>query len=333
MTGAYEIIVKNRRVQYKFTINRNITILKGDSATGKTTLIEMISAYQRNGEKSGIQLSCKKNCVVLDELNWELNLSKISDSIVFIDEGSPFITSQDFAQAAKKSDNYYVIATRTNLHNIPYSTKEIYGIKNASQNRYQGTKQIYNEFYPLYDKITSASIKPELIIVEDSKSGYEFFSAICKKNGIDCESADGKSNIYKKLLPSTKDNVLVIADGAAFGSEIEDVLEISHIKNLGIYLPESFEWLVLKANLMNDGDVNKILEQPSAYIESADYFSWEIFFTKLLMDKTHGTYLSYTKKELNPAYLQDKESKAILSVMPEEMQSEFEITNALPKSI
>ena len=39
MKGSFEVIVKNRRIQYKFTICRNITILKGDSATGKTTLI------------------------------------------------------------------------------------------------------------------------------------------------------------------------------------------------------------------------------------------------------------------------------------------------------
>lgn len=325
MIGSYEITVKNRRIQYKFTINRNITVLKGDSATGKTTLIEMISAYQRAGENSGIQLACKKKCVVLDELDWKRTLSQITDSIIFIDEGSPFITSTDFSEAAKMSNNYYVIATRTNLYNLPYSTKEIYGIKNASQNRYQGTKQIYNEFYPLYDKIAENTIKPELVIVEDSKSGYEFFSTICKKYDIICESADGKSNIYRKLIDTTKDKVLVIADGAAFGSEIEDVLEISHIKNLGIYLPESFEWLILKANLMNDGDVNKVLAQPADYIESADFFSWEVFFTKLLTDKTYGTYLSYSKRELNPVYLQDKESAAILNVLPEDLRSDFSL--------
>ena len=49
MTGKYEVIVNSRRLQYKFTINRNITILRGDSATGKTTLIDMISSYQQNG--------------------------------------------------------------------------------------------------------------------------------------------------------------------------------------------------------------------------------------------------------------------------------------------
>lgn len=55
MTGAYEVIVKNRRLQYKFTIYRNITILKGDSATGKTTLIDMIQSYQETKNPAYLQ--------------------------------------------------------------------------------------------------------------------------------------------------------------------------------------------------------------------------------------------------------------------------------------
>ena len=54
MKGKYEVVVKSRRVQYKFSVIRNITILRGDSATGKTTLIDMIAAYQENGEASGV---------------------------------------------------------------------------------------------------------------------------------------------------------------------------------------------------------------------------------------------------------------------------------------
>jgi len=92
MKGSYEVIVQNRRLQYKFTISRNITILRGDSATGKTTLIEMIRAYQLNGEQSGINISCKRKCVALEGNDWQLLLSKLNDSIVFIDEGTPVIT-------------------------------------------------------------------------------------------------------------------------------------------------------------------------------------------------------------------------------------------------
>lgn len=75
MRGQHEITVRNARVQYKFTVSRNITILRGDSATGKTTLIEMIAAHQRGGERSGVEIRSDKPCVVLTEQNWELMLS------------------------------------------------------------------------------------------------------------------------------------------------------------------------------------------------------------------------------------------------------------------
>ena len=65
MKGKYNITVKSRRIQYKFTVLRNITILRGDSATGKTTLIDMIAAYQENGEASGVTVQSKKQCTVL----------------------------------------------------------------------------------------------------------------------------------------------------------------------------------------------------------------------------------------------------------------------------
>lgn len=42
MTGRYRIIVQNRRLHYALEIKRNITIIQGDSATGKTTLIDML---------------------------------------------------------------------------------------------------------------------------------------------------------------------------------------------------------------------------------------------------------------------------------------------------
>lgn len=54
MKGSYRIVVQNSKVRYDFEIRRNITIIKGDSATGKTTLVEMIREYYEDGEESGI---------------------------------------------------------------------------------------------------------------------------------------------------------------------------------------------------------------------------------------------------------------------------------------
>ena len=317
MKGKYDITVKSRRIQYKFTVLRNITILRGDSATGKTTLIDMIAAYQENGEASGVTVQSKKQCTVLTGIRWQENLAMIHDSIVFIDEGDKFVASEDFARAVKNTDNYYVIATRASLFNLPYSIKEIYGIKNVSGNRYQGTKRLYAEFYPLCRVDNELTAKPDLVITEDSKSGYQFFDNYFSEYGIKCISAESKAKIYNQLLEREYDSALVIADGAAFGPEIERVLSLKNAKNIMLFLPESFEWIILRSGVVKDTEINAILEKPYDYIESGKYFSWERFFTDVLMEKTKGTYLKYDKSQLNKSYINPNEKNAILGVMPE----------------
>ena len=126
MKGSYEVVVQNARVQFKFVISRNLTILRGDSATGKTTLIDMISEYDEMGKSSGVELRCEKPCRVLSGRTWKAVLQTIRDSIVFIDEGNEFVRTEEFAHEIQKTDNYYVIATRASLFMLPYSVNEVY---------------------------------------------------------------------------------------------------------------------------------------------------------------------------------------------------------------
>lgn len=49
MRGQYHVIVQNKRLRYEFDIKRNITIIRGDSATGKTTLYSMIALAANPG--------------------------------------------------------------------------------------------------------------------------------------------------------------------------------------------------------------------------------------------------------------------------------------------
>lgn len=133
MKGIYNVIVQSRRMQYKFTIRRNITVISGDSATGKTTLIELIQEYNDNGPDSGVSISCDRECVVLSGRNWLRDLNQISGAIVFIDEGNRFMLTDDFARAIQHTDNYYVLITRESLPNIPYSVEEKYGIRTSGK--------------------------------------------------------------------------------------------------------------------------------------------------------------------------------------------------------
>jgi hypothetical protein len=81
------------------------------------------------------------------------------------------------------------------------------------------------------------------------------------------------------------------------------------------YLPESFEWLILKSGQIDGKVVQDILQHPEDFIESREYFSWERFFTVLLIEHTNHTYLKYTKGHLNDAYLRGKVIQAILNIM------------------
>ena len=57
------------------------------------------------------------------------------------------------------------------------------------------------------------------------------------------------------------------------------------------------------------------MEKPEEFIESSEYFSWEQYFTGLLVSETKDTYLHYNKSHLNSIYLNPKEKEAIIRVM------------------
>jgi hypothetical protein len=297
-------------------IRRNITIIRGDSATGKTTLITLLNQAATLGESSGVEVICKKPCRTLSGNDWELLLPNLHEQIIFLDEENRFIKTQEFAEAVKASDNYFVLVTREDLPNLPYSVEEIYGIHAAG--KYHDLKRTYNEMYRIYgaeEWSGAPAIKPEVMIVEDSHSGYQFFKQVCAESKIACSSAGGKSNLKNAVTDLSKKSLL-IADGAAIGSEMNELYQMMRrAPNVKCYLPESFEWLILKSGLVKEAELPNLLEQPEQYIESREYFSWEQFFTAKLIEHTKNTYLKYQKSKLNPVYLHEKSVKAILAVM------------------
>lgn len=316
MKGIYHVIVQNRYLKYEFDVRRNLTIVQGNSATGKTTLVEMIRESHLDAN-SGVTVSCECPCRVVESDLWKEQISYIKDSIIFIDEGSSFVETEEFASLAKGSSNYFVIVTRENLEMLPISVEEVYGIK--SSGKYGTLQPVYHEMYRLYDTSDKAAtlVHPKQILVEDSNSGYEFFRAVADKNGMVCKSAQGKSNIFACLAEAgVEEEMLVIADGAAFASQMNRVARlVSRNKKIHLYLPESFEWLLLVSEIIQDGKLRDILENPSEHIESSEYFSWERFFTALLIEKTGGTYLQYNKAKLNDNYLQKGIQDKVLSHM------------------
>lgn len=314
MTGKYRVRVSNAKIRFDFEIKRNITVVRGNSGTGKTTLYDMIAEHMRLQDKSGVNISCDVPCEALTDMDWKHQLSTISGSIIFIDEGADYIVTEEFAATIKGSDNYYVFFVRENLHLLPYSVDEIYEFKTSGK---------FHRLTPLYKAKPghiyggSGKDSPDTLLTEDSGAGYQFYEAYFDGSDIQCVSAGGNSSIFGWLQKHKAERVVVVADGAAFGAEMDRVMKLQkqNPDRIRICLPESFEWMILSSGLIKTESIADVIGNPNAYVESRDYFSWEQFFTDYLVRNTENTPFSYSKKRINSVYLIKANGEKIVAVV------------------
>lgn len=163
MTGKYDIEVYDNNVHYKFSIRRKITIICGNSASGKTVLINMI----QNSEQSRYVTVTGAPCKVISASNshWIEDISGLHDTILFLDEDCTFMKTKEFATIVKNSDCYFVLVTRKAIETLPYSVEEIYTI--VEDKRYPKLKKTYNKLVRKYND-KQKPLKPDLILTEDS---------------------------------------------------------------------------------------------------------------------------------------------------------------------
>lgn len=69
MKGEHQAVVRNNKAQIKPTIRRNLTILQGNSAAGKTTLLDLIDECDQLGPDSDTVVNCDVPCRVLSGRN------------------------------------------------------------------------------------------------------------------------------------------------------------------------------------------------------------------------------------------------------------------------
>lgn len=324
MKGKYHFRVKSKKALFEFDIRRNITVIKGESATGKTTLLHMLYEYLRVGKESGYSVATNADYYVYMRKevgrDWKDALFPLKKTIIFIEENNEFVFSKDFAEFVRKSGNYFVLVNRAPLKMLPYSIHEIYEI--ITEGKRTDVKESYHRLKELYSNYpVIENNKVENVMVEDSNSGYQFFSKVF--NQADVVSANGNSNILRSVQDSDRGDILVIVDGAAFGAMVENCLEYFQTQSsrrIAIWMPESFEYLILESGLIGAEELQKILESPSDYVECEEYESWERFFTGLLVLMTNETPYKYTKHVLNDFYLQERNICCISEKFPETIQ-------------
>lgn len=301
MVGNQKFYLRVGKKIFDLILERNITIIKDNSATGKSTLIRYIQNHiiaVKNTGQSDVKIKCDKPFYVLNALNWDdayVNTEKYKDSIIFIDEGNKFLTTVEFARFVDETMSFFVLITRETCGSLAYSVNSVCEL------------ECKNDVYKLKSKYNTEDFNlleiPQLIITEDSESGFTFFNSISKD--IKCKSAGNNSNIINTVLDSDQNLLLlIICDSAAFGAHYELLLKSIQDYNYKLFMPESFEYLILNSGLFTDELTQNILKNPGEYIDSDDYLTWERFFTNHLCKISKNTRLYYSKNKLNENYLE-----------------------------
>lgn len=284
METVHDILVNNKRgVQFKFEIHRKFTIIRGDSATGKTTFYQMISDAS-SSRVSGVTVSCDVPVRPLNESGYLLELQIEKNRIYVVDEDFGPLKSSEFAKAVIQSENCFILITRESLPAIPYSYKEIYGI------RVSGKFHSLERVYPDYERFE----EKDAIVTEDEDAGYEYYHYFYGDKVI---SSRGNSNLSKYGSP----HKLLIGDGCAIGAYIQDLI----LTGSSLYLPESFEWMLLQNNMFQHvKEVRDFTENQEKKVNTG-YVSAERYCTELLSDITRNTPAQYTKTRLNECYIKE----------------------------
>lgn len=327
MRGSYWFKAKSKKVLFEFSIWRNITVIKGDSATGKTTLLHILYEYLRMGRQSGYSVSTNAEYYVYlrDEVgrDWKDALYHLKNTIIFIEENNEFVFTKEFAAFVKESGNYFVLVTRAPLKMLPYSIHEIYEI--ITDGKRTDVKESYHEFREIYSNYpVLENNKIQNVVMEGSNSGYQFWGHVFKDSRL--ISSNGNGNLIKQVKELKTGDTLVIADGAAFGSLMESCLNafwVQSSRRISLWLPESFEYLILKSNILKSEKLMEIMENIPEYVDCEKYESWENFFTELLVTMTADGVEKYSKSTLNVYYLQDWVIVKIKEQMPDEIKNKI----------
>ena len=305
MKGKHIISIASRKAIYHLELERKISVLKGNSGTGKSSMIRLIAEYLEYGKQSGVKLSTDSMIslsVLTNNSEWSEILKSVHDTVLFIDEDVRYLYSESFQRELWSADCYAVIVSRSGRFTaLPYSIFGIYELVTEKKGMNTATSM-----YRLYEE-KRERVYFDLLLTEDSNSGFEMAELAFKKTEV--VSAGGNSLIIANLqgLSRVHDCVCVIVDGAAFGAFIEPALKLAETGgNIRISAPESFEYILLNFNeikrrLSSDqGELTRTYD----FCDCSEYGSWEQYYEDLLKQMTKEYFgFTYSKRKLNQWFL------------------------------
>ncbi|GEM_PF-2681547 len=307
MKGKHIVGITSRRAEYRLELERKITVIKGKSGTGKSSVIRLVSDYLELGKDSGIKVTVSSSTrllVLTNSSDWDTVMPSLRNTIIFFDEDVRYIYTEAFQKALWTADCYAVIISRSGqFTGLPFAVSSIYELVTE-----RNGKNTITSMYHLYEEKHKRN-DFDLVVTEDSNSGYEMAKYAFDSEKMRVISAGGNASVYRTLMKNggENDQICVDVDGAAFGPYIEPVLKFAELQGtISVSAPESFEFIllhldsVMKHLSLDHGELSRTYD----FCDSKDFITWERYYENLLNEiTTEHLGFSYGKSKLNPYFL------------------------------
>jgi hypothetical protein len=243
-----EISIRNTREgwSYHFKIHEKISILTGDSGTGKTRVAQSVSDQSKSLLGSRLEIACSEKglkCTLLKDYRNEhsLDLQEFLKNkyVIFVDGNNSFLNYSNVNELIENSPSYFVIIKR-HLNKVKVSYKTAYALE-VSETRHEAVN--------LVDFDKDAYAEPDKILVEGTKGSFSFFTKVFKHCSAEIISFGDKSNAANAIQACKGRKVLVIFDGCGIGQTLLMNHKLLMQDNVQCFVEDSPEWRCLTSKL------------------------------------------------------------------------------------
>lgn len=300
-TNMVEFQVSSKTFSCDVYLERRITILRGDSGTGKTSLVDCIAEFLAGS--TAVEVASDMDFRVVDVVrDPQREWIGYSDTIILMDD-SVYTEMQDFGNTVRdiliKNNLYLLIINRVDIpigeelsvysEGLDYSAKSI---KVMMSKKEDPTKHYLVDFFRALKTADFDEIHGVDCIISEDKNGISQY--IENFSSYPLLRAESKNNVCKTLRDADKEygykEIFIFADSASLGRNLNNLLYFS--KFLSVYYDfdyECFEYMLLESNLLKD-----LWKFDSSEANSCG--SWEEYYENTIVDITNKTYFRYTHK-------------------------------------
>lgn len=271
------IKITSPKLNYDLDIRHKATVIIGESATGKSTLANLIT---RSKSSKRVTIECIYPVEVITSTSLlEASLKVGARTIYIIDEYS---INKEFLELFKEATNaYFILITRDVIESINYSVDCVCRMIKEGKNHHLEYITIENRCKDIFSTV-------KYVLTEDKGKGFKWVQNVYK-NKITKSAEVDKSGIIdkiKELLTLNDGDIYVFFDMGGFGCYYQTLLEFldNYKGSYRVYFNTDyncFEHMLCCSNIVKDGkEITEEEDLDSTSIENA----WEKRLKRLTTD-------------------------------------------------